>query len=283
MTAPIRVLVVDDEPNARAGMTALLGKVPGFTVIGQCGDGRAAVKAIADLAPDLVLLDVQMPEVDGFAVIRAVGPSAMPPTIFVTAHESHALEAFRVAALDYVLKPFDDRRMIEALERARLARSDRHWRDLGRRLRDLVAAEEPGPAPVRFAVRTGNRTVVVSADDVEWIEAASYYARLHVGRNAYLLRESMTALERRLGGAGFIRTHRSAIVRLALIAALERKRMGAHVAVLTSGARVPVGRSRWAAVAKAVTDRGADRTYVSDQARRRPRGHAGDRDPEARA
>jgi two-component system LytT family response regulator len=256
MTAPIRVLVVDDEPNARAGMMALLRKVPGFQVVGQCGDGQAAVKAIAELAPDLVLLDVQMPEVDGFAVIRAVGPSAMPPTIFVTAHESHALAAFRVAALDYVLKPFDDRRMLEALERARLARNDRHLSELGRRLLHLVQAAEPASPPVRFAVRAGTRTLVVPADDVEWFEAASYYARLHVGRETYLLRESMNALEARLDPTQFIRAHRSAIVQLPLIAALERKRVGDHAAVLKSGARVPVGRSRWAALARAVEERG---------------------------
>jgi two-component system LytT family response regulator len=255
MTAPIRVLVVDDEPNARAGMIALLCKVPGFTVIGQCGDGRSAVKAIADLAPDLVLLDVQMPEVDGFDVIRAVGPSEMPPTIFVTAHEAHALEAFRVAALDYVLKPFDDRRMIDALERARLARTDRRYSDLGRRLLGLVAAEESS-APVRFAVRAGTRTVVVAAEDVEWFEAASYYARLHVGPDTYLVRESMNALEARLNPARFIRTHRSAIVQLRRITALERKRLGDHAALLKSGTRAPVGRNRWAAVSKAVADRG---------------------------
>jgi two-component system LytT family response regulator len=256
VTPPIKVLVVDDEPNARAGMIALLRKVPGFVVIGQCGDGRAAVRAIADLAPDLVLLDVQMPEVDGFDVIRTVGPSEMPPTIFVTAHETHALEAFRVAALDYVLKPFTDRRLIEALERARLARNERRFSDLGRRLLSLVAAEDAAVPPVRFAVRAGNRTVVVAAEDVEWFEAASYYVRLHVGGESYLLRESMNALEARLDPTRYIRTHRSAIVQLPRIAALERRRLGDHAALLRSGARAPVGRSRWAAVSRAVAGLG---------------------------
>jgi two-component system, LytTR family, response regulator len=254
MTAPVRVLIVDDEPNARAGLAALLKRVPGFTLAGLCPDGHSAVKAIADSAPDLVLLDVQMPEMSGFDVVRAVGPEDMPPTIFVTAHETHALEAFRVAALDYVLKPFDDRRMIEALERARTHRNDRRYSDLGRRLLNLVATDTP-PEPVRFAVRAGARTVLVPAEEIEWIEASNYYARLHVGRETYLLRESMQMLEARLDPARFIRTHRSAIVQLQLIAALERKRLGNHSALLRSGARVPVGRQRWTMVSRAVSER----------------------------
>lgn len=252
MTAAMRVLLVDDEPNARAGMAALLKKVAGFVVIGQCGDGHSAVRAIAETTPDLVLLDVQMPEMSGFDVVRAVGADAMPATIFVTAYENHALEAFRVAALDYVLKPFDDRRMIEALERARLAHNDRRYSDLGRRLLTLVSAEPAEPA-VRFAVRSGNRTLMVEAGDVEWFQAASYYARLHVGKETYLIRESMSALEARLDPARFIRTHRSAIVQLRLITALERKRLGNHAALLRSGARVPVGRNRWSTVEKTLS------------------------------
>ncbi len=255
MTGPLRVLLVDDEPHARAGMAALLRKVPGFTVVGECADGRTAVRAIAETTPDLVLLDVQMPDMDGFAVVRAVGPTAMPATVFVTAYEQHALEAFRVAALDYVLKPFDDQRLLEALERARLTHRERRLTDLGRRLVCLVE-ELPAPVPVRFAVRDGTRTLVVAAESVEWFEAASYYVRLHTGRETWLLRESMHALEQRLDPTRFLRTHRSAIVQLPLVVALERRRLGHHLALLRSGARAPVGRSRWAAVTRAIADRG---------------------------
>lgn len=254
MTAPIRVLIVDDEPNARAGLAALLQRLPGFAVAGQCPDGHSAVKAITESTPDLVLLDVQMPEMSGFDVVRAIGAGDMPPTIFVTAHETHALEAFKVAALDYVLKPFDDRRMIEALERARTHQKDRRFSDLGRRLLQLATAEGPAD-PVRFAVRAGARTLIVAAEEVEWIEASSYYARLHTGRETYLIRESMNALEARLDPVRFIRTHRSAIVQLPLIATLERSRLGDHTAVLRSGARVPVGRNRWAMVSQAISHR----------------------------
>jgi two-component system LytT family response regulator len=250
--APLRVLIVDDEPHARAGLARLVEGTPGFMVAGECHDGRSAVRAIARDRPDLVLLDVQMPEMSGLEVIGAVGPERMPPVIFVTAFDQHAVEAFSVHALDFVLKPFDDRRFRAALERARRGRDDARLRDLGRRLLALVTGAPPPPGPPSspgFVVTSAGRTRVVRADEVDWIEAANYCARLHVNDRVHVVRETMRALEARLDPTAFVRVHRSAIVRWSRVKELRRSPRGEHQVVLANGVSVPLSRNRWSAVA----------------------------------
>jgi two-component system LytT family response regulator len=255
VTAPLRVVVVDDEPLARSGMCGLLARDPELTVVAQCADGGEAVAAIAGLKPDLVLLDVQMPEMDGFEVLREVGPARMPVVVFVTAFDRFALRAFDVAAVDYLLKPFDDERFDLAIARAKHAVRNAEAGELGRRLMRLVERQgEPAPAadapaePTRHAtrlvVKSAGRTVFVRVEDVDWIEADDYYARLHVGEKTHLLRETMGSLEARLEPTRFFRVHRSAIVNLDRVREVQFLFGGEHVVILHDGTRLKLSRSR---------------------------------------
>jgi two-component system LytT family response regulator len=264
LTAPLRVVVVDDEPLARTGMCGLLARDPELAVVAQCADGAEAVAAIAGLKPDLVLLDVQMPEMDGFEVLREIGPARMPVVVFVTAFDRFALRAFDVAAVDYLLKPFDDERFDLAVARAKHAVRNAEAGELGRRLMRLVerqgapppAAEMRGDAPAdvapaaparwasRLVVKGTGRTVFVRVDEVDWIEADDYYARLHVAGKAHLLRETMGSLEARLEPARFFRVHRSAIVNLDRVREVQLLFRGEHVVILHDGTRLKLSRSR---------------------------------------
>lgn len=245
---PLRVLVVDDEPLARSGLRRLLSGDPDLECVGDVADGQAAVAAIQTLRPDLVLLDVQMPEIDGFGVIRAVGPERMPAVIFVTAFEQFALDAFRVHALDYLVKPFTDEALAAALERAkRLVRGDQ-MHDLARRFADLV---ESIPSPgggiqylCRLTVRIAQRTLVVRVADIDWIEAADYCARLHVGPAVHIVRVSLTALERMLNPAQFVRVHRSAIINLDRLKEIVMDAGDDGTVVLMDGTTVRLSRTR---------------------------------------
>lgn len=229
----VRVLVVDDEPLARIGIARLVAAMPGFELAGSAEDGEGAVAAIEALQPDLVLLDLQMPGCNGFEVIRRVGPELMPPVIFVTAYDEFALDAFAVHAIDYVLKPFEDARLRDALTHAR--RRDAET------LRRLIEHE-------RIEVRTGARVLLVAVSEIDWIEGASYYSMLHAGKDAHLVRETLQSLEERLGPARFVRVHRSAIVQLDRVRELRE----GGVLVLRDGSTVPVSRSRRAAVRAAL-------------------------------
>lgn len=244
----VRVLVVDDEPAARTGMSRLVATTAGFAVVGEAGDGETAVALIASLRPDLVLLDIAMPGCDGFEVIRKVGAQHMPAVIFVTAHDEWALRAFEVHALGYVLKPFEDARLRSALVRAAAAR---HGAALATALESLLAAAQPPPAAseARFEVRIGARLLLIAAHEVDWIEGAGYYSMLHVGSETHLLRETMQALEQKLDPARFLRVHRSAILQLDRVREL---RDATSEVVLHSGDVVPVSRSRRAALSAAL-------------------------------
>jgi len=255
VTAPLRVVVVDDEPLARSGMCGLLARDPELTVVAQCADGAEAVAAIAGLKPDLVLLDVQMPEMDGFEVLREVGPARMPVVVFVTAFDRFALRAFDVAAVDYLLKPFDDERFDLALARAKHAVRNAEAGELGRRLMRLVerqgassdeapSAAEPARHASRLVVKSAGRTVFVRVDEVDWIEADDYYAKLHVAGKTHLLRETMASLEARLEPTRFFRVHRSAIVNLDRVREVQFLFRGEHVVILHDGTRLKLGRSR---------------------------------------
>ena len=260
MTAPLRVVVVDDEPLARSGMCGLLARDPELCVVAQCADGAEAVAAIAGLKPDLVLLDVQMPEMDGFEVLREVGPARMPVVVFVTAFDRFALRAFDVAAVDYLLKPFDDERFDLAIARAKHAVRNAEAGELGRRLMRLVerqgapppSDEAAAPAPAaepahhatRLVVKSAGRTVFVRVDEVDWIEADDYYAKLHVAGKTHLLRETMGSLEARLEPTRFFRVHRSAIVNLDRVREVQFLFRGEHVVILHDGTRLKLSRNR---------------------------------------
>ena len=205
-------LIVDDEPLARRGVVLRLRKFKDIEIAGQCGDGVSAVEKILELSPDLVFLDVQMPGMDGFEVLRAVPKEKLPNVIFLTAYEQHALRAFEVHALDYLLKPVDDERFAAAIGRARkLVDSSLKTRMAERVLQMLDQTQANFVS--RFTVQTGPRIQIVQADDVEWIGATGDYAELHAHGRAYLLRETMASLEQRLNPANFLRIHRSRIVR----------------------------------------------------------------------
>jgi two-component system LytT family response regulator len=259
------VLVVDDEPLARRGLKRLLGRHRDLVVIGECGDGRAAVETIRRREPDLVFLDVQMPDLDGFGVLRAVGPAHMPAVVFVTAYDEFAARAFEVHALDYLVKPFSDERFEAALEHVRRELRRSEAVALARRLAGLLAGVSPDPSPdrpgadgcaqpsenqaiSRLVIRSGDQRLLVPIETIDWIEATDYYATLHLDGGQHLLRESMSSLESRLDPARFVRIHRSAIVHVDRVVELTGQSSGSCHVVLRDGTRLPVSRSRRAVV-----------------------------------
>lgn len=248
-TEELRVLVVDDEALARELVRGILEPVSGLTVVGECGDGLAAVEEIARLRPDLVLLDVQMPEVDGFDVLQRVGPDAMPEVVFVTAHEQYTLRAFQVHALDFVLKPIDPERLREAIAHAR-ERIERGRRaalvDGLRGLLEEISEVEP-TAGTRVArhitVRKGDAIRFVALEELDWLEAARNYVRLHVGEDSYLVRSTLKGLLRSLSDRRFLRIHRSAAVNLERVGELRPLPGGDYAVTLRTGERLRASRT----------------------------------------
>ena len=217
----MRVLVVDDEPLARRGITTRLSAYADVQVIGEAGDGEAALSVIVGETPDLVFMDVQMPGMSGLETLGLLSPRERPLTIFLTAYDRFALRAFEVHALDYLLKPIDDERFAEALDRAREALTARRERNPTSGLQALLATQRDTAYASRFAVRIGHRVSFVDATDIDWIEAMGDYAGLHVGGKVHLLRERLHQLARRLDPAQFMRIHRSTIVRVDRIVEME--------------------------------------------------------------
>ena len=216
----MRALIVDDEPLARAGVAVRLSQFSDVEIVGECGDGPSAVQKIVELSPDVVFLDVQMPGMDGFEVLRALPREELPSVIFLTAYEQHALRAFDVHALDYLLKPLDDEKFNRAIERARRVKDTDTKLQMSERILRLLG-ESFGRYVSRFPVRTGSRIQVVLADNIDWIAAAGDYVELHCGARHHLLRETMTSIEQKLDPAKFLRIHRSRIVRLTCIRELH--------------------------------------------------------------
>jgi two-component system LytT family response regulator len=238
----IRTLVVDDEPMARERVRSLLAGQPDIEVVGECIDGSQAVAAIDRLSPELVFMDVQMPVLDGFEVLRAVSPEHMPLVVFTTAYDEYALRAFEVHALDYLLKPFDSQRFYSTLDRARERLERQRAGELGKKLLAMVQdlkPEAPQPAE-RLVVKSGGRIFFVRVDEIDWIEAAGNYVRLHVNGDTHLFRETMNAIERRLDSR-FVRIHRSHIVNADRIKELLPSD-GEHTVVLQSGVRLTLSR-----------------------------------------
>jgi two-component system LytT family response regulator len=240
----IRAVIVDDEPLARRRIRGLLAEAEGVEVVAECANGREAIQALEASPPDLLFLDIQMPEVDGFDVLRAIGVGHVPVVIFVTAYDQFALRAFEAHALDYLLKPFDDERFEAALQRARERISQRQGGDLDRRLRALLEERRGEPGYLRrLAVPTGNRSVFVRTEEIDWIEAERNYIRLHVGGRTHLLRENLGRMESALDPATFCRIHRSTIVNVDRIQAVESLLGGEYLVVLHDGTRLTSGRS----------------------------------------
>ena len=239
-----RAAIVDDEPPARGTLKLLLSGEPDFEVIAECAHGEEAVAAITRALPDLVFLDVQMPGMDGFEVLRRVGPATIPALVFVTAYDRYALRAFETHALDYLLKPFSDERFAEVLARVRGRLRERRFAEAGRRLTALLESSGGAPAaPRQLVVRDGSRTVVIPTDEIIWIEAEDYYARIHATGRRTLVRLSLKSLADELDTARFVRVHRSAIVNLAFVRELEPLASGDQRLVLSDGTELRVSRT----------------------------------------
>jgi two-component system LytT family response regulator len=240
----IRAVIVDDEPLARQRIRSLLVEAGGVEVVAECANGRDAIQVIEESPPDLLFLDIQMPEVDGFDVLRAIGVGRVPVVIFVTAYDQFALRAFEAHALDYLLKPFDDERFEAALQRARERIRQQQGGELDSRLRALLQEVRGDRGYLRrLAVPTGNRSVFVRTEEIDWIEAERNYIRLHVGGRTHLLRENLSRIEAALDPAAFCRIHRSTIVNVDRIQAVESLFGGEYLVVLHDGTRLTSGRS----------------------------------------
>ena len=235
---------MDDEPLARERIRRLLQKEADIEIVGECADGNEALAAIGEQQPDLVFLDVQMPELDGFGVLEQLGRGATPAIVFVTAHDRFALRAFEVHALDYLLKPFDGERFRKALERARDRIQHRQTGDLSRRISDLLADFKSGAPPQnRLAVKSGGRVLFLKIEDIDWVEAADNYVNLHIGNEAHLHRETMTAMEGKLPADKFMRVSRSTIVNIERIKELQPLFHGEYAVILRNGTRLTLSRS----------------------------------------
>jgi len=251
MPEKIRTLIVDDEPLARRNLRVLLEKDPQIEILDECRNGAEAVKAINASSPDLIFLDIQMPEVDGFDVLARVGPEQIHAIIFVTAFDQYALKAFEVHALDYLLKPFDDERFAFALRRAKSQIEAREINRVSKRLLALLEERESLADSsavknylTRLMIKASGRVVLLKVGEIDFIEADGNYAKLHVGRKAHLLREKMHDLEGRLDPAKFVRIHRSIIVNLDRIRELHPHFNGDYIVVLEDGRQLRLSRTR---------------------------------------
>jgi|HubBroStandDraft_6_1064221.scaffolds.fasta_scaffold42578_2 two-component system LytT family response regulator len=244
MSRKWKVLVVDDEPRARGLLRKMMRSSTDFEIVGECSNGYEAVESVRNLRPDLMLLDVQMPEIDGFAVLDRLRGEEMPQIIFVTAYDEHALRAFEVHALDYLLKPFDQDRLSGTLQRAKFQLAGR---DVSRQTGDIISMLEDMKAPPkyleRFMVRLSGRIVVLPADEVVWIEAEDKYVRLHTKSASYLVRDTLARLESCLNPEVFVRVHRSAIVKIGCVREMTPDFHGDYMLVLVTGKNMPLGRN----------------------------------------
>ena len=235
----IKTLIVDDEPLARTRVRTLLAAEADIEVVGECGNGLEAVDAIDAMRPDLVFLDVQMPGLDGFGVVESVGASRMPASVFVTAFDEFAVRAFDAHALDYLLKPFEVERFRETVGRVREHIAARRRHEIDRRLEALL--EERGPVPEyleRFLVRVASRINFVDADQVDWIGSEGNYLRLHMGRQSHLVRDTLSNVDARLNPKHFLRIHRSTIVNLSRVRAVESVFQGEYIVILSDGTKL---------------------------------------------
>ncbi len=246
----IRTVIVDDEPLAREGIRQLLEPEAQFSVIAECTDGDEAVDTIIRKHPDVVFLDVQMPRRDGFDVLAALAEQPLPLVVFVTAYDEYAVKAFETHALDYLVKPVNRDRFRQTVDRVRQRLTERDLGSATSRLLRLLEehssrpGSSAGSAPLqRVPIKTGDRIYFVNVDDIDWIEAADYYASLHTKKQVHLIRMSLNALEEQLDPNDFLRIHRSTIVRISRIAELRRHFRGDYTVILDDGTRLKLSRS----------------------------------------
>jgi two-component system LytT family response regulator len=267
MPNPMRIVIVDDEPLARRGIRQLLAPHLDVEVAGEARNGREAVRMLNALAPDVVFLDIQMPELDGFAVLRQLTVDPLPMVIFVTAYDTFAVRAFESHALDYLVKPVHDARFQDALARARERLRSQEAVDLSRRLSSLLAAGFGNAAEAganatnaisaseparRIVIGTGGSDLILDVAEIDWIEAEDYYAAVHARGGRHLVRESLASLETRLDRTRFVRVHRSAIVNLAQVIEIRTPASGDAMVVMRSGIQLPLSRRRREQVADAI-------------------------------
>ena len=261
MTAPIRTLIVDDEPLARRGLELRLASESDIAIVGQCNNGEDAVRAVGELQPDLMFLDVQMPGLDGFGALRAIPASQLPLVVFVTAYDHYAIKAFEASAVDYLLKPIDDSRLAQALFRVRQQRRDRESENHCARLLNLLgeisgkpeltlddalddgAASKLVKGEQKISIRDGGRTVRVDVDSIRWIDAAGDYMCIHTDTETHILRATMRELERQLDNRRFQRVHRSTIVNINRVKSMRAHINGEYFLMLTCGHELKLSRS----------------------------------------
>ena len=261
MSAPLRVVIVDDEAPAREGLRLRLRREPDVVIVGEYGRAAEALEALRADPPDVLFLDIEMPELDGFALLRRAGASAPPAIVFVTAHDQHAVDAFGVRALDYLLKPVEQERLREALARAREHLARLRKSELADRVQGLLSALDPGAAtapgaprgaaaPLRIPVRRDGTIRFVSADDLDYVDAAGDAVRVHAGREVHLVNRTMGEMLAMLDPARFARIHRSTIVNLERVQELQPWFHGEYVVILRDGTQLKLSRGQRAAVAR---------------------------------
>jgi len=243
----MRTIIADDEHLARRKLRLLLGIEPGVQVIAECQDGQQTLDAVKTHKPDLLLIDVRMPDLDGFQVLGKIAPGEMPVVVFTTAYDQFAIRAFEAHALDYLLKPFDGERLHHAIERARAELLKSHNRDLTSRILDLLAKNaepkiESRQADERMVIRAGGKVVFLDVKEIDWIEAAANYVKLNVGKDSYLLREGIGSISERLDPDRFVRLHRSVIVNVRKIKELQPCESGEYIAILKNGKELSCSR-----------------------------------------
>ena len=238
----IRVVVADDQPMARERLVSMLTAEPGIELAGIASSGPEAVECIRHKMPDLVFLDLQMPGLDGFGVIEAIGVDRMPPTVFVTAYDEYAVRAFEVQALDYLLKPFGRQRFQSALAKARRHLERERQGEMAGRLAELLQLRRPSEKGERILVKSGGRVSFIDVESIDWVEAEGNYVRLHAGDQVHLMRETMNGLIERIGAQRFFRIHRSRIVNVNKVKELLIAGGGDYQVVLYDGTRLGLSR-----------------------------------------
>lgn len=258
----IRTMIIDDEPLAREGVRLLIADDPEIELIGECDNGRDAVPMIQSLKPDLLFLDIQMPEQNGFELLAALELERFPMVVFVTAFDSYAIKAFETRALDYLVKPIESGRFRATLEHVKARFREQQADERSHRLLALIEQTDSSRERLtttqyltRIAVRTGDRTLFVPVGQIDWIEAADYCAQLHVGTKTYLIRESLTALESRLDPRQFLRVHRSSLVAIDRVRELQQISPGEHTLTLRDGRALKVGKTYRRAVESLIENR----------------------------
>jgi two-component system LytT family response regulator len=253
----LRLLIVDDEPLVRAGIRHALSAAEQIEIIGECASGSEAVHAVLSHRPDLVLLDVQLQDRTGLDVIRQVGPERMPPVVFITAYDEYAVAAFELNAIDYVLKPFDEARLLQSIRRARDRITLREEHSVGEKLQSLIELQAK-KWPQRLVVKNGERFDMVPVDTIDWIESANNYVQLHCGQKQYTLGETLTSLQHRLDPAKFLRIHRGRIINIGRVAAVHTMLGGTYQIELQNGTRISSGRQYKDSIQAVIKNQWAD-------------------------